>query len=60
MVSGYLLEMKMTKSRIRKQKNRENRIRLSKHNWKLRAIAKKKLEKTENKAKVLDQTVDNV
>ncbi len=48
----------------RKQVNRENRIRLAKHHRRLRAIAKRKSENnsenSEEKAKVLDQTVDNV
>ena len=48
----------------RKQVNRENRIRLAKHNRRMRAIAKRKSEnnseKSEEKAKVLDQSVDNV
>ena len=48
----------------RKQVNRENRIRLAKHHRRLRAIAKRKSEnnseKSEEKAKVLDQSVDNV
>ena len=47
----------------RKQVNRENRIRLAKHNRRMRAIAKRKSEnnseKSEEKAKVLDQSVDN-
>ena len=51
----------MSKSKIRKQKNRENRIRISKHNKRMRQIAKKKLEKlenNENKAKVMTNSVD--
>lgn len=51
----------MSKSKIRKQKNRENRIRIGKHNKRMRQIAKKKLEKlenNENKAKVMTNSVD--
>tara|TARA_Y100000034_G_C6819005_1_gene368675 strand:+ start:549 stop:758 length:210 start_codon:yes stop_codon:yes gene_type:complete len=51
----------MSKSKIRKQKNRENRIRIGKHTKKMRQIAKKKLEKlenNENKAKVMTNSVD--
>mgnify|MGYP001035293003 CR=1 FL=1 len=43
----------------RKQVNRENRVRLAKHDRRLRAIAKKKLEKSEELAKVIPSTVDN-
>ena len=50
----------------RKQVNRENRVRLAKHHRRLRAIAKRKSEKSENnsekteeKAKVISPTVDN-
>ena len=43
----------------RKQVNRENRVRLAKHHRRLRAIAKKKSEKSEEKAKVYPPTVDN-
>ena len=55
----------MRKSRkLQKRVKRENRIRLSQHNKMLRAIAKRKSENnsenSEEKAKVLDQTVDNV
>ena len=48
---------------LQKRVKRENRIRLSKHNKMLRTIAKRKSENnsenSEEKAKVLDQTVDN-
>ena len=48
----------------RKQVNRENRVRLAKHNHRLRAIAKKKSEnnseKSEEKAKVISSGVDNI
>ena len=49
--------------KLQKRVKRENRIRLSQHNKMLRTIAKRKSEnnseKSEEKAKVLDQTVDN-
>ena len=45
--------------KLQKRVKRENRIRLSQHNKMLRTIAKNKLKKIEEKAKVLDQTVDN-
>ena len=49
---------------LQKRVKRENRIRLSKHNKMIRTIAKRKSEnnseKSEEKAKVLDQSVDNV
>ena len=48
---------------LQKRVKRENRIRLSKHNKIIRTIAKRKSENnsenSEEKAKVLDQTVDN-
>tara|TARA_R110002020_G_scaffold286804_2_gene502304 strand:- start:2713 stop:2958 length:246 start_codon:yes stop_codon:yes gene_type:complete len=62
-VSGYLLEM-MTMSKqsrqLRKRVKRENRIRLAKASRRNRQIMKKKLEKTEEKAKVLPTIVDNI
>ena len=49
---------------LQKRVKRENRIRLAKHNKMNRTIAKRKSEnnseKSEEKAKVLDQSVDNV
>jgi hypothetical protein len=49
--------------KLQKRVKRENRIRLSQHNKMLRTIAKRKSENnsenSEEKAKVLDQTVDN-
>ena len=57
----------MTMRKSRKQVNRENRVRLAKHHRRLRAIAKRKSEKSENnsekteeKAKVISPTVDNI
>ena len=48
----------------RKQVNRENRVRLAKHNRRMKAIAKKKSEnnseKSEEKAKVNSPPVDNI
>ncbi len=56
--------MSIESSKLQKRVKRENRIRLSQHNKMLRAIAKRKSENnsenSEEKAKVLDQTVDNV
>ena len=43
----------------RKQVNRENRVRLAKHHRRLRAIARKKSEKSEDLAKVNPPIVDN-
>ena len=48
----------------RKQVNRENRVRLAKHNRRMRTIAKRKSENnsenSEEKAKVNSTVVDNV
>jgi len=44
---------------LRKRVKRENRIRLAKVSRRNRQIMKKKLEKTEEKAKVLPTIVDN-
>ncbi len=44
---------------LRKRVKRENRIRLAKASRRNRQIMKKKLEKTEEKAKVLPTIVDN-
>ena len=49
----------MSKSKIRKQKNRENRIRIGKHNKRMRQIAKKKLEKLENNEKIYYNIISN-
>ena len=43
----------------RKQVTRENRVRLAKHDRRLRAIARKKSEKSEDLAKVNPPIVDN-
>ena len=43
----------------RKQVNRENQVRLALHDRRMRAIAKKKSEKSEELAKVNSPTVDN-
>ena len=45
---------------LRKRVKRENRIRLAKASRRNRQIMKKKLEKTEEKAKVLPTIVDNI
>ena len=45
---------------LRKRVKRENRIRLAKVSRRNRQIMKKKLEKTEEKAKVLPTIVDNI
>ena len=44
----------------RKQVNREDRVRLAKHHRRLRAVAKKKSEKSEELAKVNPPVVDNI
>ena len=55
------MKMKMRKMmrKSRKQVNRENQVRLALHDRRMRAIAKKKSEKSEELAKVNSPTVDN-
>ena len=54
----------MTMRKSRKQVNRENRVRLAKHNRRMKAIAKRKSEnnseKSEEKAKVYSPVVDTI
>ena len=52
--------MSIQSRQLRKRVTRENRIRLSKASRRNRQIMKKKLEKTEEKAKVLPTIVDNI
>ena len=53
-----------TMRKSRKQVNRENRVRLAKHNRRMRAIAKRKSENnsenSEEKAKVKSVSVDTI
>ncbi len=45
-------------ARIRKQKKRENRIRIGKHNKNIRNLKRKKAEEIEKSAKVMTKKVD--
>ena len=54
-----MMTMSKQARQLRKRVKRENRIRLAKVSRRNRQIMKKKLEKTEEKAKVLPTIVDN-